>query len=390
MAWVVEAIEGGALSHGSPLPAERTLAEQLMVSRVTVKAAIADLIRAGVVGPTDGGRIRRVIGPQEHKTASVLRSTIALLSSTSEPAAGRRESGWLEYMAQGVVLASRAAGRNVLVVHPDQMATDGLERLFSAPPLGVVMPEPGGPLPGQDLWLRRLAAAGIPVVVYGDSDDLSDFDRVVSDHEVATYELTKWVIGQGRRRIINLSGKPGDHYWYLNRLRGHERAMREAGLEPRPPILFTPVDRLSPGVGEFNAEPWDSFDVARHQLAGHLAPLVNGNEPVDAIMLGNDGQVCATAAALRLLGREPGRDVLLVGYDNTWADSTQRQFETANPAATVDKCNAQIGQELVRLLMDRVEGRLPQGSQRRVVPSRLIVMEQDKVAGTLAGSKNFG
>jgi DNA-binding LacI/PurR family transcriptional regulator len=224
------------------------------------------------------------------------------------------------------------------------------------------------------LWLHRLAAAGIPVVAYGDSPDLADFDRVLPDHEGGTYDLTTWLISQGRKRIVNLTGNANDYYWYHNRVRGYERAMRDAGLPPLSPELFTSLDSVLPPLHGPLLTPWVKFDIERHQLAGHLAPLLTGSEPVDAIMLVNDGQVSVAAAALRLLGKEPGRDVLLVGYDNIWADCPERQWESAGPAATVDKCNSQIGQELVRLLVERVEGKLPIGPQRRIVPSRLVVL----------------
>ena len=380
-------IERGILASGQPLPSERTLGAQLGVSQTVVRHVLTELFADGlIVEDTRGKRTVRVDSDTvKASNVEILQSTIALLTSHSEPTDNHQQPGWIEHMTQGAIVASRAAGRDVLVIQPERMAAGGVGRLLSAPPLGVVMLEASGP--GPDLWLHRLAAAGIPVVVYGDSPDPADFDRVISDHEGGTYELTRWVITQGRRQIVNMSGKPGDQYWYQTRLRGYERAMREADLQPRPPVLFASIDDLLPSR---LTPSRTKFDIERHELAGYLLPLLSGSDPVDAIMLGNDGVASVTAAALRLLGREPGRDVLLVGYDNIWAECVGRQWEPAVPAATVDKCNSQIGQELVRLLMDRVEGRLPKEPQRRVVPSRLIVLEQDKAAGVLAGSKDFG
>jgi hypothetical protein len=65
--------------------------------------------------------------------------------------------------------------------------------------------------------------------------------------------------------------------------------------------------------------------------------------PSDAIV----GHLCA---ALRVHGRQPNRDVLLVGYDNMWDDMETRQWEPMGPVATVDKKNLAIGAELMALL----------------------------------------
>lgn len=370
-------ISRGVLAGGQPLPSERMLGENLGISRTVVRNVVNELVEEGLIVQDKGGcRLVRVEEDSAKINSSELvQSAIAVLTSLSAPREDHHlEPGWVEHMTQGAIAGSRQFGRDVMIVHPERMADGGVGRLLSARPLGVVVPEPGRPLPGQGLWLHRLASAGIPVVVFGDSEELADFDRVMPDHEGGTYELTRWVISQGRKRIANLAGNQNDSYWYQNRMRGYNRAMREAGLQPMLPEIYTPLNSVLPDDFGPRMTIEAKFDIERHQVAGHIAPLLNGDDPVDAILVGNDGQAIIAAAALRVLGKEPGRDVLLVGYDNIWSGCLERKWESAMPAATVDKCNSQIGQELVRLLMDRVEGRLPQEPQRRIVPSRLVVL----------------
>lgn len=375
-------IDRGVLRGGQPLPSERALGKQLGVSQTVVRNVLRELVEDALI--VDEGTGRRSVRVESDITKAssvdILRSTIVLLTPFGEPSKDHKEPGWVEHRSMGALAGSQMTGRDVMVIHPDRLAAGGVGRLLKLPPMGVIVPEPERALPGQDLKLHRLAAAGIPVVVYGDWPDLTDFDRVLPDHEGGTYELTRWVIAQGRRRIVNLTGNTTDTYWYQNRMRGYERAMLEAGLQPLSPELFTGLDSVLP---DDRGPRWSTrvkFDIERHQLAGHIAQLLCGSDPVDAIMLGNDGQAIVAAAALRLLGREPGKDVLLVGYDNMWAGCIELRWEPGVPAATVDKCNSQIGRELVRLLMDRVEGRLPPDPQRRVVPSQLVVIEQDTAA----------
>jgi DNA-binding LacI/PurR family transcriptional regulator len=89
--------------------------------------------------------------------------------------------------------------------------------------------------------------------------------------------------------------------------------------------------------------------------------------------VGSDREVFITAAACRLFGVEPGRDLVIVGYDNYWRRCMERQYEPYIPAATVDKHNEKMGGELVRLLLDRVADRLPPEPQTRVIPPQLVI-----------------
>jgi len=82
--------------------------------------------------------------------------------------------------------------------------------------------------------------------------------------------------------------------------------------------------------------------------------------------------VFTVAAACRLMKKEPGRDVLVVGYDNYWEACVERRWEDFTPSATVDKRNHDLGAEMVKLMFERSEGRLPREPQLRVLEPRVI------------------
>jgi DNA-binding LacI/PurR family transcriptional regulator len=97
---------------------------------------------------------------------------------------------------------------------------------------------------------------------------------------------------------------------------------------------------------------------------------------VDALLLESDGLAFPVAAACRLLGRKPGSDLLLAGYDNYAIDlEWERQQEPVGPSVTMDKRNSEMGREMVRLLLDRCQGRLPVGPQVRLVAPELIPLD---------------
>ena len=107
----------------------------------------------------------------------------------------------------------------------------------------------------------------------------------------------------------------------------------------------------------------------------------------DAILLSSDGVGYALTAACRLLGVEPGRDVLLAGYDNYWEFCPERAFGDFVPAATVDKHNLRIGRELADLLHARLQGALPRGRQQRLVPPTLVVPGTPAAPGPVTGKE---
>jgi len=216
--------------------------------------------------------------------------------------------------------------------------------------------------------IRACQASGTPVVTYGNGPTLQNVDRVDSDHATGAYELTRHLISRGCRRIMRLWRFPEEHHWLTQRNEGYERAMREASL-PILPEVRTPrlIDKDVLDEGEFR-------HVVR-MMAGYLSEYVLGADPIDGLMLATDCHAFQAASALRLLGKTPNKDVMLVGYDNSAADCTDRQYEPAMPVATMDKNNPAIAAALVDLLQKRIAGTLPAEVQRRRVEPRLVVTD---------------
>lgn len=355
-------IAGGVYSDGQPLPSGRQLAEELQVDRGTVMRVMESLRREG--------RIRQV-SPRIHvatpsaagnSSLSLVGQSVALVSLGTRYHPGHRQPGWVEFISLGALPAIEDAGMHALSFHPARLREQGVEQLIDAKPYGVIFTDLLTET-GEDEMLRQLHDAGVPFVVYGDGETLADYDRVSSDHERGGYELTRWLIGRGRKHILCFWQEPTDTPWLADRYRGYERAMKEAGLAPMPiathPGIEAPRDRAA-------------FDRAIRLTTGYLAEHLVGPEPIDALMLTSDGETPYAAAACRLLQREPNRDVELVGYDHYWADAPERKYEDTPPLATIDKRNMVMGQTLVELLSDRVAGNLPAQPQRRVVKPVLI------------------
>jgi DNA-binding LacI/PurR family transcriptional regulator len=360
-------IADGQLSPGDPLPSERLLAERLQVARGTVRAALEQLVSEGFISP-DGRRriVRRSTAP--HPTESIVSEAICVLHRPLGPEITDRirSTGWQHMIERGALDAVYEAGYHGVSLHPERIEIATLDRLVRSAPLGVVIGRYGAHEMDRDPR-EAFLEAGVPVVAYGDPPENQPFDRVLSDHESGSHALTHHLIERGCRRILRIwPAMSGEPYWIVGRNRGYDRAMREAGLAPLPALS---VDAAIPHTEGRR----DQFILNARAFSSYLIPYLAGERKIDAIMMASDGSVFAMAAAVRLFGLEPGRDVQVVGYDNYWEDCIDRDFDPYAPPATVDKKNIECGKEMVRLLVERIKGNLPDGPQIKVVQPELVV-----------------
>ena len=74
-----EAIHSGRLAHGDALPAERDLADYANVSRVTVRKAVDDLVKDGLLARRQGSGtfVKASLGSAAPEALDPLRETLA-------------------------------------------------------------------------------------------------------------------------------------------------------------------------------------------------------------------------------------------------------------------------------------------------------------------------
>ena len=102
---------------------------------------------------------------------------------------------------------------------------------------------------------------------------------------------------------------------------------------------------LQQHAGEQNGPGRRRFNVRVRQMVGFLIEHFRGDQKPDAIAATSDTEAFYICSALRLMGLEPGRDVVIAGYDNFWDRAPEHGWEKAIPAVTVDKLNHRIGED---------------------------------------------
>ena len=125
---------------------------------------------------------------------------------------------------------------------------------------------------------------------------------LVPDEEAAAAEITALLVESGRRRIafVNLPGLLAGEL----REAGFRRALDEAGLDGAGAPVLPAVRRAI-------------YSDRAHSLVGqHVAELMAGPAPPDAILAGNDRVAMEVYAALRRIGAQIPDDVAVAGFDN--------------------------------------------------------------------------
>lgn len=337
------------------------------MGRTVVRQALAELDGEGLLS-RKGPRLRTVTFDRGDESPAWLKRSVAILSP-GRLAGGAAASGsrWLQYTTLGTINHLRDRDIHALTLSLGAIDAAELERLARSRPLGMLIPEIGK----DDQEIISLAsvfqAAGVPVVCYGGSPALAGFDRVISDHARGSLDLARAVVARGCKSVVRFWPQPWSSYWLDARSASYTKALDEAGLEVKPIVEFPRTAAPT--------EARDNFEYSVKQVAGFLLEPLRTLKP-DALLVATDRDLAYASAALRLYGIEPGRDILLAGYDNYWHHCEEQEFESAMPAFTVDKCNQQAGSKMVQLLFDRINGQLPTEPQTRVVPQELITLSR--------------
>lgn len=369
-------IAEGAIGPGAVLPSSRELGRSMGVPHATVHRALCDLEALGVLERTAWGG-RRVVG-LDGLAADLERGSIApgglagslivLMLGASLPR--QRASGWSDRMVIGALERCVENGCRSLLVRFRSLRPGDLDRLIQGRPAGVIVPEADLEWEATLPLIARLRAAGIPVVIGGEHPHLPDVDGVLPDHASGVEQLVDWLHARGCRHPVQLLPAEPHAIWPAERRSGYEQATRRLGLPTRPSVVFTGLLRDDPRHDH-------AWDVNRRYAMGVLLEVFREHPATDAILAATDPDVLLLASALRGIGREPQREVIVVGYDDYLDDGVwERDFEALRPLATIDKDNGAMGAAMVDLLQRRIRGELPPGAVRQRFRPRLVIPYQ--------------
>ena len=191
------------------------------------------------------------------------------------------------------------------------------------------------------------------------------FHAVVPDDEQGSYDLTKFLIEQGHRRIANIT-LPTELIATQLRQIGFERAMAEGGAAIHPSWIVHP-QRLHP-----------SEDIK--WLGSVLEDLLDSRTPPTAIMCGNDKMALRVIMQLHHHGVKVPEDTSVVGFDdfNVISENTIPALTTASLPYF------RMGQRAAELAIDIASGSAPEPAIERI---HCEVVKRDSHASVAASKK---
>lgn len=208
-----------------------------------------------------------------------------------------------------------------------------LDRMIASEVHGVIL---SPPLCDSEFAIRKLKAAGVPLVAVATIAPHGGVPTVGVDDRLAALTLTRRLVALGHRRIGFVMGDPVLAASGL-RLEGYRAALREAGITPDDSLVM-------PGDFTYQA----GLEAGRALLS--LTPRPT------AVFASNDDMAAAVVAVAHRMGLDVPGDLTVCGYDDTVS------AVTLSPALTtvrqpVSDMSGEAVSLLVRLIRDRRAGK---------------------------------
>lgn len=237
-----------------------------------------------------------------------------------------------------------------LIVHPRTSPGYELSRevisLYNQARFDGVILTP--PLCDNQTILAALSEEGVPTTLIAPGSPLAMFPSVVTDDERAAYEMTRYLLDLGHRKIAFVSGHPA-HLAVQQRTAGFIRAMSESGVPIDDGMIIEGFNSFSCGV-----------EAAKKLFGRSQRPT--------AIFAANDEMAAGVLSIAHDQGLRVPSELSLAGFDDI-PIATQLW----PPLTTVGQPIRQMARRATSLLLDLVGGSaVPTPAAAEQISSRLI------------------
>lgn len=299
----------------------------------------------GSVSPETRERILRAAKDLGYVPNALARSLVTRSTCTIGIVASDLSDAELARFVVGAEREARRQGHGVLIGSIDGEGTDAeryLRMLLERRVDGILTAAPQmerntrvgellrGPVPAVSI--HRVPGGGLPLVG--------------SDHVETAVLATRHLLGLGHRRIATVTGS-GDRQVISMRLKGYERALKEAGV---------PYDSALVESGNWEAD--GAYEATLR--------LLDRAQDITAVYAQNDTMALGVMSALHERGLGVPDDCAVVGCDDIPIAA-----HAIPPLTTVHVPFYETGETAVRLLLDIIAGRTEK-PQRVLLPVRMV------------------
>ncbi|MBN1781213.1 GntR family transcriptional regulator [bacterium] len=336
-------IGAGHLKTGDQIASNAELARVYDVSMITVKKAIADLIKDGYLY----GRVGRgtfVADPAQFAMPASAGNLGFVLTNFSNPfftgVLHHIESRALDF---GYRLLVSYAGNNI------EKEEDQIRHFKDLGVKGVIVASTEQPNQVPDA-VFELHQAGFPYVMISYVEDPSIY-YVGTDHEQGAYLATEYLIQCGCRQPGILCAEPGNPLGKLRR-KGFMKALKSYHVAFRPEF-------------EFHFEVCGMDFQSGYRIGRHFSGL---KQRPDGVFAFNDHSAVGFERALTESGLRIPQDAALVGFDDV-------EFDVPPPVSltTVRQPAEEIALQALIILNHQIEGHAT--PLRKILKPRLVVRD---------------
>ena len=199
----------------------------------------------------------------------------------------------------------------------------------------------------DDEGLRSLKNFDIPAVLMGMLPN-SDLYSVDVDNRAAARKAVQYLLGLGHKEIACITNAPLPYSSATDRLQGYKDALLEANITPNESLIC---------YADF--DPKSGYQC--------MKSLLDRRKGFSAAFIASDNIVIGASSALQEAGLRVPEDISIVGFDDIpWAQYADP------PITTIHMPAQQLAQRACYLLMDLMQGKLPD-SRHVILESELVV-----------------
>lgn len=337
--WLLEQIEQGVFRPEDKIPTEEELVQITGLARDTIRQAIGNLVNMGYL--VRKRRLGTFVTQRTSQNNS--KDIVGVLVPDIR-------AGYTPELARGAEDEAAKNKLSIILCNTDDLyvkADYHADRLIENAVCSVIFVPTAASDDKNRLVVEKFRKKNIPVVLADRMIPNMEIDYVTTDNFEGAYQLTKYLIAKGHKRIgITLSVLFSTERL---RLEGYKKALLENNIT------------IDDNLIQLNTGPYNE----KYYMQAAKALLTQENRP-SALFAGHDRIAYQILSVAHKLGIDVPGDISLVGYDDLHASSSNLISLT-----TMHQPIYEMGQESLKILLGRLKNSITT-VQRIELQSHLI------------------
>lgn len=319
------------LKEGSQIARQNTtlstIAELAGVSKSTVSRVLSDHPR---ISQKTKDQVYAIIEELGYHPNEVARSLASKLSKTIgivmpiQDAEAFYASSFFQESLRGICTVASENGYDILISTNKVSEVDVIRRFINGKKVdGIILMRSQV----KDLGIDTLVEANFPFVLIGSYNDENEIYSVDNDNFQASYDLTAYLISQGKKKISFIGGSHNSVVT-VNRLNGYKKALHDHNLLE-------------------DSERFVIMDSLYNESAARLQQMCTSEDRPDAIIVMDDQIGSLVIEQLTQLGIQIPRDVRVAGFNHS-----SYFFNASLCISSIEIYSEKIGTRACQMLID--------------------------------------